>query len=135
MQLNQLFKKDFLIYIVLKTIGTVLMLLAIYYSIFSKEPKYILAIGLFIISFLFTVRYAKIDKPLLATCLDKSNFVVSFTLGLFMNIGLGLLILGYIEGVETVNLNKNSFISVFLGIFIVGVGGYLFCCKRNGILK
>lgn len=80
MGLKELMTREFFMYIFFRLLGIGFMTISLFSLFFIKEKNIFLGGLLFVIGFIFLILTSLIEKPKLATCLNKNGFFLSFFL-------------------------------------------------------
>ncbi|MEA2091280.1 MAG: hypothetical protein U9O83_02810 [Campylobacterota bacterium] len=85
-------------------------------------------------SIFFLLKYSKIrPTPPLATCLDKSNILVSNLVVLSITLGYGVAVLALFRAFTGDEL-KLEVITLSLLVLFLGAATYLYLCKKNRVV-
>ena len=135
MELKELMTKEFFIYIFFKLLSICFITISLF-SIFFREEKNIFLGGLlFVIGFIFLILTSLTEKPKLATCLDKSGFLVSFFINTSLHLCIAMIGLFYTFDFRETLFDEKMFFIVLIVIFATSTFAYLYCCKKNFISK
>lgn len=126
MELKELMTKEFFIYIFFKLLSICFITISLFSIFFRKEKNIFLGGLLFVIGFIFLILTSLIEKPKLATCLDKCGFFKSLFIKTSLFVGVSLLALSIAFGFDG--------LIILSSILLFGIFSYFFCCKRNMIL-
>jgi len=135
MKLKELLSKEFFVYIILKLISILLMSISLFYLFFSNKKDVFLGILLFIIGLIFLLLVSLKDKPKLVTCLNKSNFFVSFFVNTSLYLCIVMIGLFFTFDFKETLFDEKIFFIVLIVIFVTSVFAYMYCCKKNKILN
>jgi drug/metabolite transporter (DMT)-like permease len=112
------------------------IIISMSYFINTKHSNILLGIAYFILSIVaFTFQNKIKPTPKLATCLEDSGMLVSVLTNLFLTTGLGLVLLLTVFGLDGFFDDATSILAIFITMFLVGLGGYLYNCKKNVVVE
>lgn len=135
MKLKKLLCKEFFVYISFRLISILLISIAMFCLFFSNKIDVFLGIVLFIIGLIFLLLVSLREKPKLATCLNKSNFFVSFLVNTSLYISVVMMGLFYTFYFKEISSDERIFFIILVIVFLIGISLYLYCCRRNKILN
>lgn len=135
MKLKKLLSKDFFVYISFKLISILLISISMFYLFFSNKIDVFLGMVLFIIGLIFLLLVSFKEKPKLPTCLNKSNFFVSFFVNTSLYISVVMIGLFYTFYFKEILLDEKIFFIILIIVFLIGILTCMYCCKRNKILN
>ena len=123
--------KEFLLYISLRFLSIILLVLSLFYLFFQENTHIILVTVLLICGIVLFAIMDKQTKPKWATCLDKSNLILSFVIRLALYISCALIVLAFSFGLEELIVSKEEFFITMIVLTVFSILGYVWCCKRN----
>ncbi|WP_418186831.1 hypothetical protein [Aliarcobacter lanthieri] len=129
--IKEFLNKEYFIYIIFRFLSIVTMVLAVFFILNLEFMGNIyFVISLFVLSFFFIVVTNRLKTPKLAKCLDKTPINISFFVGLFIYLGLGLLVISVVTGFKDMNI-----VYFNIALFIFGTILYFYNCKKNKIFE
>lgn len=129
--IKELLNKEYFVYIVFRFLSIVTMVLAVFFLLnFEFVGNIYFVISLFVVSFFFVVATNRLKIPKLAKCLYKTPIYVSLFVGLFIYLGLGLLVISVVTGFKDMNI-----VYFNIALFIFGTILYFYICNKNKIFE